>query len=118
MINKEIKDEAIVSSMEGTRTQITDQIFIKKIISNNLYSDKIGSLIRETVSNAVDSVNMAGSDKPVHVDLSQNDKGDYIFSVKDYGLGMSVEKYEKNFVNYGDSDKRDTNIGLGFYGLG
>lgn len=118
MIEKKIKDDLVVSSMDGKSSKISDQIFIKKIISDNLYSDKIGSLVRETVSNAVDSVNMAKSDKPVHVDLSQNDKGDYIFSVKDYGLGMTVEKYEKNFVNYGDSDKRSTNVGMGMWGIG
>lgn len=118
MIDNKVKDSTVISSMDGKSSKISDQIFIKKIISDNLYSDKIGSLIRETVSNAVDSVNMANSDKPVHVDLSRNDKGDYIFSVKDYGLGMSVEKYEKNFVNYGDSDKRDTNVGMGMWGLG
>lgn len=47
MIYDKKKDNKIISSFEGKSTVISDVKFIKQIISDNLYSDKIGSVVRE-----------------------------------------------------------------------
>ena len=93
--------------------------FIMSILSSNLYSNPIGSLIREYVSNAEDSHREAGTDDPIIVTLDKNEYDDnFFFSVQDFGVGISPERFEDVFINLASSTKRESNTYIGMWGLG
>lgn len=93
--------------------------FIMSILSSNLYSNPIGSLIREYVSNAEDSHKEAGNDDPIIVTLDKNEYDDnFFFSVQDFGVGISPERFEDVFINLASSTKRESNTYIGMWGLG
>ena len=99
--------------------QERDSDFILTILSSNLYSNPIGSLIREYASNAVDSHKEAGVDDPVIITLGKElSSGRYFFSVKDFGTGLSPERFNDVFLNLASSTKRQSNEYIGMWGLG
>ena len=70
---------------------------LMQMLSKNLYSDSIGSTIRECASNALDSHRRAGSDKPIIVSFKRNDKADtYEFAVEDYEIKKNALDLSKN----------------------
>jgi hypothetical protein len=98
--------------------QNKDISFILSILSSNLYSNPIGSLIREYVSNAVDSHKEAGVEEPVIVSLYLDSEKNFWFSVKDFGVGISPERFNDVFINLASSTKRESNEYIGMWGLG
>ena len=90
---------------------------LMQMLSKNLYSDSIGSTIRETASNALDSHRRAGVDKPIVVSLEEVN-GNYEFSVEDFGLGLDADDVENIISKYGKSTKREEANSLGMWGLG
>ena len=91
---------------------------LMQMLSKNLYSDSIGSTIRECASNALDSHRRAGVDKPIIVSFQRNDSSNYEFSVEDFGIGLDADDVENIISKYGKSTKRDSNTELGMMGLG
>jgi hypothetical protein len=91
---------------------------LMQMLSKNLYSDAIGSTVRECASNALDSHRRAGVNKPIIVSLVRNDSNNYEFSVEDFGIGLDANDVEKIISKYGKSTKRDSDTELGMMGLG
>ena len=92
---------------------------LMQMLSKNLYSDSIGSTIRECASNALDSHRRAGSDKPIIVSFKRNSQADtYEFAVEDFGIGLDADDVVNIISKYGKSTKRDSNTELGMMGLG
>ena len=92
---------------------------LMQMLSKNLYSDAIGSTIRECASNALDSHRRAGCDKPIVVSFKRNTKADiFEFGVEDFGIGLDAEDVVNIISKYGKSTKRDSNTELGMMGLG
>ena len=88
-----------------------------KILSDNLYADKISAVIREYSTNAYDSHVAAGkADTPFEVHLPTQHES--WFSVKDFGTGMSDADISSLFTSYFDSDKTERNDMVGALGLG
>lgn len=80
----------------------------------DMYADKVGSLIRELVSNALDAtVNNKGC-----VTIITPDDNNYEFIVKDGGVGMNEEEIKNIYTKYGASTKKDDFNAIGSYGLG
>lgn len=90
------------------------------ILSENLYSDIYGSIIRELVSNAWDANKEAGNgDKPVYVHFNGAVEGeDAHIKIVDCGTGISEDRVEKIYGKYLASSKRDSNDQIGGWGLG
>lgn len=86
---------------------------LMQMLSTNLYSDPVGSTIREVTSNALDSHRRAGVDEPIIVTLT-----DKLFSVEDFGLGLDNDDVENIISKYGKSTKRNSSVELGMFGLG
>ncbi len=101
----------------GMTLDLDSAQILMQMLSKNLYSDSIGSTIRETASNALDSHRRAGVDKPIIVSL-ENVNGNYEFSVEDVGLGLDADDVENIISKYGKSTKRMSNTELGMFGLG
>lgn len=122
MIYKESESNTqVVGNIVSNKVSIQerDSDFILTILSSNLYSNPIGSLIREYASNAVDSHKEAGVDDPVIITLGKElSSGRYFFSVKDFGTGLSPERFNDVFLNLASSTKRQSNEYIGMWGLG
>ena len=92
---------------------------LMQMLSKNLYSDSIGSAVRECASNALDSHRRAGSDKPIIVSFKRANQADtYEFAVEDFGIGLDADDVRNIISKYGKSTKRNSNTELGMMGLG
>lgn len=100
---------------------IKDEAFILQILRTNTYSDPIGSICREVISNCRDSHREAGkSDIPVEVELVKDDLSESKISLvfRDFGVGLSPERVNEVYTVYGESTKRTSNEFTGGFGLG
>lgn len=87
-----------------------------KILSSNLYADKIKSIIRELISNAVDSHKVAGTKEAIIVTIPTRH---YLnFEVEDFGTGLSETELFEIYTSYFSSNKTGSNELIGGYGLG
>ena len=102
----------------GMSLDLDSAQILMQMLSKNLYSDSIGSTIRECASNALDSHRRVGVDKPIVVSFSRNDSDNYEFSVEDFGIGLDADDVKNIISKYGKSTKRDSNTELGMMGLG
>lgn len=95
-----------------------DKDILMQILSEGLYKDPVGSIIREWASNALDSHVEANVSEPIVVKLGHDSRGSAWFTVQDFGVGISPERLENVVSKYAASTKRETNTLLGAYGLG
>ena len=100
----------------GMSLDLDSAQILMQMLSKNLYSDSIGSTIRECASNALDSHRRVGVDKPIVVSFSRNDSDNYEFSVEDFGIGLDADDVKNIISKYGKSTKRDSNTELGMMG--
>lgn len=80
----------------------------------DIYTDKIGSIVRELVSNALD----ATYENKGKVYIQLPNLLDPNFIVKDEGVGMSITDLKEVYTKYGASTKADDMNQIGAYGLG
>lgn len=106
-------NESIGMSLDLDSAQI-----LMQMLSKNLYSDSIGSTIRECASNALDSHRRAGVKDPIVVSLKMNSSQNYEFSVEDFGIGLNDDDVKNIISKYGKSTKRNSDTELGMMGLG
>ena len=103
--------------LNTTQLKIAMNAKMFDVLSNSMYEDKIGSIIREVSSNALDGHIKAGCpEKPftIHVPNAIEPW----FSVKDEGVGMSDEDIQTVYSTYGESTKDQSNDEIGAFGLG
>lgn len=87
------------------------------MVSKNLYSNPIGSFIRELTSNAVDANVDANVNSPILIHMYIEDDI-YFIEFKDNGVGMSPTTFKDIYMSWFNSDKRNTNDKIGGWGLG
>lgn len=113
-----------ISSIQNRQFSFEDSPIIFKILSDSLYSDKIGSIVRELSCNAVDSHKAVGKeDVPFKITINSGasnlfKKSVPSFSIRDYGTGLSEEEIYNLYTVYGASSKRNSNDYIGGYGIG
>lgn len=114
---KEINIEKDGAELEHVQMSIDqDSIdILMSFLSSGVYKDEIGSIIRESVSNGIDSSVKSGNKTPVLATL-KNDNGQYKFIVEDTGLGLSKEDVINIISKYLCSTKRDDDKQLGAKG--
>ena len=119
-INKEVYIE---QDTVGTFREITSSIRAEDLgmaldaVSKNLYSNPIGSFVRELVSNGVDANRRNNSAELVKVNIYKEGNTWY-FQVKDEGKGMTPEHFTNVYMRWFNSDKRDNNEDIGGWGIG
>ena len=131
----------VIGVQQQHKFKITDDsqaIIMDSLI--NLYSDPIGSIVREITSNCIDAnrerdlkldgkIPMEGTDdtsfwsKKQTVCIEYIDKNtilgiDECMMFHDYGCGLSEERVRNVFTTFGASTKRDNNYEIGGFGLG
>lgn len=120
IVNTEESHEAsYIGNIEENRVGIDKENinFLATLLTSNLYSKPLESFLRETVSNAYDSHVEAGTEEPILL-LIEDDKESYNYriSIRDYGTGVSPERFEKIYRNIGSSTKRESNDFIGMFG--
>lgn len=88
-----------------------------RVLSDTLYQNKIGSIVREVSCNAYDAHVMAGK-KDVPFIIHLPDAFEPWFSVQDFGVGLSPSDITNVFTAYFQSTKDDSNDAVGAFGLG
>lgn len=94
---------------------------IYSILSDKLYTDRIGSVVREICSNAWDGMKMKSLAtgqpiEPFRVTLPTDLEPHFI--VEDFGVGMPDEQAQELYSTLGLSTKENTNDQIGAFGLG
>ncbi len=103
---------------------VHDPGLIFEILRTKIYKEPISAIVREISCNSRDAHREVAQTKndpslalvPIEIILP-NLFSPYI-KFKDYGPGISPDRIEHVFCNYGASTKRDDNIQTGGYGLG
>lgn len=90
--------------------------FITTLLTSNLYSKPVESFLRETIANAYDSHVEANSDEYILLLIVRTGYQEYTISVRDYGVGLSPERFDQIYKNIGSSTKRDSNDYIGAFG--
>ena len=121
-LEKQINSADIQSTGTVTAMKLDEDAHstIFEIFTSGLYSDPIGSIIREITSNCFDSHVEAGTDNPknpVVVKLTNEISGTFI-SFIDNGVGMSPDRVHNIYGTYFKSTKNQTNKQIGGFGLG
>lgn len=88
-----------------------------KVLSDTLYTNKIGSIVREISCNAYDA-HIAAGKKDVPFQIHLPDNFEPWFSVKDFGVGLTPDQITNVFTRYFESTKDDSNDSIGAFGLG
>lgn len=88
-----------------------------KILSANLYQNKIRAFIRELSANAYDAHIAAGHPEK-QFDVHLPSAIDPMFWIRDYGIGLSKESVLSLYTTYFESTKSESNDFVGALGLG
>lgn len=121
IIENQTPDIQVLGNIQEFKTSIDPRNleFITTLLSSNLYSNPEGSFLREIISNAWDSHIEAGNTAEpiiVKVDVKSNDSSS--ITIRDYGTGLSPERFQTIFCNIGSSTKRESNDYTGGFGIG
>ncbi|QHJ78869.1 MAG: hypothetical protein [Caudoviricetes sp.] len=100
--------------MKGFQIAASAKAF--RILSSNLYKNKIRAIIRELSCNAVDGHIAGNSIAPFDVQLPS--MLDPQFRIRDYGCGMDDDTIMNLYTTYFASTKSDSNDYIGALGLG
>ena len=87
------------------------------ILSDGLYSNKIKAVIRELSTNAYDA-HVENGNVDTAFDIQLPNRLEPIFSIRDYGTGMSHDECMHLYTSYFNSTKTQRNDSVGCLGLG
>ena len=121
IINQEQSNAVVTGEIKNNRVgiDVNNINFITNLLTSSLYSFPIESFLRETVANAWDSQVEAGNvNTPILIKISSQNKSDITISIRDYGTGLSPERFDEIYRNIGSSTKRNSNEFIGCLGIG
>lgn len=112
--NEDIEIGGNVGKSVDFSVKIDGHIF--KLMTDGLYSQKVPSVVREILANAIDAQIKSGRNTAVRVSLPTS--FNRTFRVRDFGDGMTAEFAETLYTQLGHSTKRDDNTQTGYFGMG
>lgn len=121
-----INDIDVINVSNTNDTEVIDmklsensEKIIFNLFTKNVYSNPIGSIVREITSNSIDSHIEANIDAPVLIKLTKdNINNDYYISFIDFGVGISPERIKNIYSVLFESNKYNTNDFIGGFGIG
>ncbi|MFW5847736.1 MAG: ATP-binding protein [bacterium] len=121
-LDMKFSEEQVISAGRTRKTKMSlsehAQQMVFAMFTKNVYSNPIGSIVREITSNCYDAIKEAGVDTPVVVELKKDMSDSQYISFIDKGIGMSPKRIEKVYGVYFESTKRDSNDEIGGFGIG
>lgn len=120
IISQEQSQATVIGEIQNNRVgiDVNNINFITSLLTSNLYSLPIESFLRETIANAWDSqVEANNTNTPILVRITKiEDTDDVTISIRDYGTGLSPQRFNEIYKNIGSSTKRDSNNYIGALG--
>lgn len=118
ILQYESHDADYIGNIEENRVGIDRENidFITTLLTSNLYSNPLESFLRETIANAYDSHIEANSNEYILLVITKIGYNKYNLSVRDYGVGLSRERFDHIYKNIGSSTKRESNDYIGAFG--
>lgn len=116
-LNNVAYDHSSVGFGEARRFGFEMNAMAFHAVIDGIYSDKIGSPVREYATNAYDAHIMAGTPDKPFVIMAPSTFNPY-FMVRDFGPGMTHDEVMDRATTMFASNKRDTNDQVGMLGLG
>lgn len=118
---KKLSEQSTESTVGRTKMRLSEnaQSMVFQMFTKNIYSNPIGTVVREITSNCFDSHVEAGVNSPVIIRKSHDssDNTTYI-SFIDFGVGMSPDRVNNIYGVYFESTKRTDNTQIGGFGIG
>lgn len=117
----ELSKKTIESTTGGKKMRLSENAasMVFQLFTKNVYSNPIGTIVREITSNCFDSHIEAGVDSPVIIRLGENkEENSKHISFIDFGVGMSPDRVENIYGVYFESTKRSDNEQIGGFGIG
>ncbi len=115
--NNAVKIDSNVEPSKALNFGISDVRLVVDILSK-LYAYPIRTLVQEYICNGRDAMREAGTWGKQAIEITVPNTLDPVFKVRDYGVGITPDRMENIFVNYGSSTKRNTNAQTGGFGIG
>lgn len=114
-------EQAIESTAGQTKMRLSENAssMVFQMFTKNVYSNPIGTIVREIASNCFDSHVEAKVDSPVVIRKHKDkETGTHYVSFIDFGVGMSPDRIYKIYGTYFESTKRVDNTQIGGFGIG
>lgn len=118
---KKLGEQAIETTTGSKKMRLSENAssMVFQLFTKNVYSNPIGTVVREIVSNCFDSHTEAGVNAPVLVRKFRDSQDNTLYiSFIDYGVGMSPDRVENIYGVYFESTKRVDNTQIGGFGIG
>lgn len=118
---KKYSDQAMESTTDVKKMKLSEDasVMVFQMFTKNVYSNPIGTVVREITSNSFDSHTEAGVKKPVVIRKHKDEQtGTHYISFIDYGVGMSPDRIYNVYGTYFESTKRVDNSQIGGFGIG
>ena len=118
---KKLSDQAIESTTGSKNMRLSENAtsMVFQLFTKNVYSNPIGTVVREITSNCFDSHTEAHITAPVVIRKSfDNQTNTTSISFIDFGVGMSPDRVENIYGVYFESTKRVDNTQIGGFGIG
>jgi len=116
-IAQESADVTLGGAIETDAFTIKASAKAFQILSSNLYSNPLGSMIRELSTNAYDAHVMVDTpNKPFNIKLPN--ALEPTFKIRDFGPGLSEQEIKSVYTTFFESTKTDNNDVVGCLGLG
>ena len=118
--HKQLEIQKVGSFEDGITAGISQESlpFVFELVSKQLYSNPIGSVVREITSNCFDAHKEAGVNEPVMIRYKYNRDDGHTIEFQDYGVGISPDRALNIYMNYFSSTKRSDNLQIGGFGIG
>lgn len=118
---KKLSEQTIETTTTTRKMRLSEhaQSMVFQLFTKNVYSNPIGTVVREITSNCFDSHVEANVNAPVRIKKSFDNESDtHYISFIDYGVGMSSDRIENVYGVYFESTKRVDNTQIGGFGIG
>jgi len=119
-LNELRKDKINNTSENVVKMRLSENAssMVFQLFTKNVYSNPIGTVVREITSNCFDSHVEADVDSPVLIKKTKDSEDNYHISFIDYGVGMSPDRVHNIYGVYFESTKSTDNEQIGGFGVG